>query len=130
MRISADGGKRTGKPGGNDDDRVEARVLRAVEEILRAIPSELNVDAIRDAKSSNLSPLNINLIQETQRYNQLLRSVHEWLRQLDRGIRGLVVMSRDLGRTIRRRRREPSTTALFVARILRSSRCPRGRPTW
>ena len=96
MRISADGGKRTGKPGGNDDDRVEARVLRAVEEILRAIPSELNVDAIRDAKSSNLSPLNINLIQETQRYNQLLRSVHEWLRQLDRGIRGLVVMSRDL----------------------------------
>ena len=96
MRISADGGKRTGKPGGNDDDRVEARVLRAVEEILSAIPSELNVDAIRDTKSSNLSPLNINLIQETQRYNQLLRSVHEWLRQLDRGIRGLVVMSRDL----------------------------------
>ena len=96
MRISADGGKRTEKPGASDDDQVEARVLRAVEDMLNVIPGELNLDAIRNAKSSNLSPLNINLIQEIQRYNQLLRSVHAWLRQLDRGIRGLVVMSRDL----------------------------------
>ena len=61
-----------------------------------SIPRALDLVAIQRRHEADISPLKVVLIQEVARYNVLLNKVRRSLADLQRGIRGLVVISPEL----------------------------------
>jgi len=76
--------------------QMEANVLAVIGEMLETIPKPLDYGAIAQKKSTDMSPLNVNLLQEIERYNALLGTLSLTLQRLRKGINGTVLMSSEL----------------------------------
>ncbi|XP_013098623.2 dynein axonemal heavy chain 2 [Stomoxys calcitrans] len=74
----------------------EVKVLRLARDISQSTPNELNYEQTAKLIGLNRTPLQVVLLQEMERYNVLLRHIKVQLRDLQMGIRGLVVMSTEL----------------------------------
>ena len=74
----------------------EVMVLELIAALLEQIPAPLDLHAIARSHETDRSPLTIVLLQEIERYNTLLSVVVRSLRDLQKGIKGLVVISPEL----------------------------------
>ncbi|XP_018599950.2 dynein heavy chain 2, axonemal [Scleropages formosus] len=77
----------------------EAKVLEISAEVRQKIPAQVDYEGTRKLLQDDLSPLNVVLLQEIQRYNALLHIIKSSLVELEKGIQGLVVMSSSLEET-------------------------------
>uniref|UniRef100_H3A7W8 Dynein axonemal heavy chain 2 n=1 Tax=Latimeria chalumnae TaxID=7897 RepID=H3A7W8_LATCH len=77
----------------------EEKVLELAADVRLKIPEEIDYEGTRKMLSDDPSPLNVVLLQEIQRYNALLCTMRSSLIELEKGIKGLVVMSTDLEET-------------------------------
>ncbi|XP_026846886.1 dynein heavy chain 2, axonemal [Drosophila persimilis] len=82
--------------GSEGSDNAEDKVSDLAKEILMSTPDEINYEQTAKIIGINRTPLEVVLLQEIERYNTLLREMCTHLRDLRRGIQGLVVMSSDL----------------------------------
>ncbi|XP_047429543.1 dynein axonemal heavy chain 2 [Mugil cephalus] len=71
----------------------EDKVLELLSDVRGKIPAPIDYEHTRSLLQENMSPLNVVLLQEIQRYNSLLETIISSLVELERGIKGLVVMS-------------------------------------
>ncbi|CEG01942.1 Dynein heavy chain [Ostreococcus tauri] len=92
----ADAGSSSASSQASAAAQTESRVLQIIEDMLKTVPVALDYESIANKKKHDMSPLNVNLLQEIERYNTLLSGVHSSLNELKRGIKGLIVMSNDL----------------------------------
>jgi len=68
-----------------------------VQEYKERIPQEhINIYQVKQKLKGDDNPLNVVLVQEITRYNVLLRTLEKHLDLLEKGIKGLVVISPDL----------------------------------
>lgn len=74
----------------------EDKVLDLAANITRQIPDNIDYEGTRKILSVDPSPLNVVLLQEIQRYNALLDEIRSSLKDLKKGIQGLVVMTLEL----------------------------------
>merc|ERR1719409_564715 len=74
----------------------EQTVFDTAKDMFDRIPSLISIADIRTMLLDDPSPLNIVLLQESERYNAMLSGLSKTLKQLQLGIKGLVVMSSDL----------------------------------
>jgi len=74
----------------------EDTVLDLTEALLTQIPEELDLKAIQKKLQHDTSPLKTVLVQELARYNQLLAVVRTSVADLQKGLKGLVVISPEL----------------------------------
>ncbi|XP_051578639.1 dynein axonemal heavy chain 2 [Myxocyprinus asiaticus] len=81
--------------GGSREDKV----LELSADVLQKIPGQIDYEGTRKLLKDDLSPLNVVLMQEIQRYNTLLHTIRLSLLELEKGIKGLVVMSSSLEET-------------------------------
>ncbi|XP_076145705.1 dynein axonemal heavy chain 2 [Alosa pseudoharengus] len=77
----------------------EDKVLELSADVLQKIPPLLDYEGTRQLLQEDPSPLNVVLLQEIQRYNALLHTIRTSLIELEKGIKGLVVMSSSLEET-------------------------------
>ncbi|XP_070785989.1 dynein axonemal heavy chain 2 [Enoplosus armatus] len=77
----------------------EDKVLELLADIRGKIPALIDYEGTRSLLQDNPSPLNVVLLQEIQRYNALLDTIISSLVELEKGIKGLVVMSSSLEET-------------------------------
>nr|XP_012223058.1 PREDICTED: dynein heavy chain 2, axonemal-like [Linepithema humile] len=78
------------------DEKKEEKVMHLVDDVLSKIPVTIDYETTEKLIGPNKTPLDVVLLQEIGRYNALLRKTRESLEELQRGIMGLVVMSREL----------------------------------
>eukprot|EP00163_Fabomonas_tropica_P002875 TRINITY_DN1232_c0_g1_i1.p1 TRINITY_DN1232_c0_g1~~TRINITY_DN1232_c0_g1_i1.p1 ORF type:complete len:4516 (+),score=1594.38 TRINITY_DN1232_c0_g1_i1:127-13674(+) len=83
---------------GDGDQAVstEDRVYALATDILNRLPDVIDEEEAAKMKADQMTPLSIVLIQEIIRYNVLLKTVKTQLEDLQKGIKGLVVMSHEL----------------------------------
>ncbi|XP_068166166.1 dynein axonemal heavy chain 2 [Antennarius striatus] len=74
----------------------EDKVLELLPEVQAMIPEVIDYEATRLLLQESPLPLNVVLLQEIQRYNALLDTINSSLAELEKGIRGLVVMTSSL----------------------------------
>ncbi|KAM9407837.1 LOW QUALITY PROTEIN: dynein axonemal heavy chain 2 [Salvelinus alpinus] len=77
----------------------ENKVLELAADVLQKIPGLIDYEGTRVLLADDPSPLNVVLLQEIQRYNALLHTIRSSLIELEKGIKGLVVMSSSLEET-------------------------------
>lgn len=77
-------------------DNAENKVSDQAKELLFNTPGEINYEQTAKLIGISRTPLEVVLLQEIERYNALLDDMRTQLRNLRRGIEGLVVMSSDL----------------------------------
>ncbi|KPU75307.1 uncharacterized protein Dana_GF26949 [Drosophila ananassae] len=77
-------------------ENTETKVSDLAKEILASTPDEINYEQTAKIIGVNRTPLEVVLLQEIERYNKLIGEMCTHLRDLRRGIQGLVVMSSDL----------------------------------
>jgi len=85
----------TGTQGGSKEDKV----LELAADVAKKVPDLIDVELTAKIMSEDPSPLNVVLLQEITRYNSLLKTIKQSLEDLEKGIKGLVVMSSDLENT-------------------------------
>ncbi|CDS41066.1 dynein heavy chain [Echinococcus multilocularis] len=78
------------------EESKESKVLKLIQKMKEQIPDNLDYDGTVKIFSNDRSPLKVVLLQEIQRYNDLLDLIRNQLIDLERGIQGLVVMSLQL----------------------------------
>jgi dynein heavy chain len=81
-----------GSGGGSGDDRI----FKMVGDMEENLPELIDYEQVRKIKSDDPSALHVFLLQEIQRYNQQLIQMAANLRDVKKGIKGLVVMSAEL----------------------------------
>merc|ERR1719440_1822291 len=81
---------------GEGGQTPEQAVHATAADMYDRVPKLLNLADIRAMLLDDPSPLNIVLLQESERYNAMLSSLDKTLGQLQLGIKGLVVMSSEL----------------------------------
>ncbi|XP_065175861.1 dynein axonemal heavy chain 2-like isoform X2 [Sycon ciliatum] len=79
-----------------DGESQEDKVLSLAADVLKRIPENIDYEATLKLLADDPAPLNVVLLQEIQRYNALLDVIRTSLVDLQKGIKGLVVMSSDL----------------------------------
>ncbi|XP_068440309.1 dynein axonemal heavy chain 2 [Clinocottus analis] len=79
----------------------EDKVLELLADIRGKIPPLIDYEGTKSIVQENISPINVVLLQEIQRYNSLLETIIFSLSELEKGIKGLVVMSSSLEQTFR-----------------------------
>ncbi|XP_030578556.1 dynein heavy chain 2, axonemal [Archocentrus centrarchus] len=77
----------------------EDKVLELLTDIRGKIPKSIDYEGTRTLLLDDSSPLNVVLLQEIQRYNSLLNTIILSLVELQKGIKGFVVMSPSLEQT-------------------------------
>eukprot|EP00795_Rhopilema_esculentum_P016694 gene16694-8141_t len=85
----------TGVQGGSKEDKV----LELAADVGKKVPDLIDYELTAKILSEDPSPLNVVLLQEITRYNNLLSTIKKSLEDLEKGIKGLVVMSSDLENT-------------------------------
>lgn len=76
---------------------AEDKSLAEIETLRNSIPSDLiNIQSLKHKLARDHDPLNIVLIQEVARYNNLLTIIRQTLSQLELGIMGLDLISPEL----------------------------------
>uniref|UniRef100_T1INB1 Dynein axonemal heavy chain 2 n=1 Tax=Strigamia maritima TaxID=126957 RepID=T1INB1_STRMM len=81
--------------GGSGESREDI-VMQLAADILSKIPNQIDYDNTVRNFGNESTPYNTVLLQEIQRYNTLLSAITSSLHGLQRGIKGIVVMSADL----------------------------------
>jgi len=71
-------------------------VLATAKDLSETIPALINIADVRTMLLDDPSPLNIVLLQESERYNAMLSKLSGNLKNLNLGIQGLVVMSAEM----------------------------------
>ncbi|RKO93650.1 dynein heavy chain and region D6 of dynein motor-domain-containing protein [Blyttiomyces helicus] len=74
----------------------EDKVSILASDILRKLSDDIDYDGTFKSLQHDLSPLNVVLLQEIKRYNDLLQRIRRSLGELQNGIKGIVVMSPEL----------------------------------
>ncbi|KAM9335593.1 LOW QUALITY PROTEIN: dynein axonemal heavy chain 2 [Symphorus nematophorus] len=74
----------------------EDKVLELLTDVRGKIPALIDYEGTRSILQDNPSPLNVVLLQEIQRYNSLMETIILSLVELEKGIKGFVVMSPSL----------------------------------
>ncbi|XP_028725159.1 dynein heavy chain 2, axonemal [Peromyscus leucopus] len=74
----------------------EEKVLELAADVKQKIPEMIDYEGTRKLLALDPSPLNVVLLQEIQRYNNLMRTILLSLTDLEKGIQGLIVMSTSL----------------------------------
>ena len=74
----------------------EDRVLELAADMEEKVPEPIDLDGTKKMMKGDSSPLNVVLFQEIERYNALLKLIKSALIDLQKGIKGLVVMSSEL----------------------------------
>jgi len=74
----------------------EDLVMSIATDLLEQVPQPFNLEEVMHAKADDPSALHVVLFQEVERNNALLSLVRRNCAELQRGIKGLVVMSADL----------------------------------
>merc|ERR1712054_360369 len=74
----------------------EDQVYGTAKDLHSRVPKQINLADIRTLLLDDPSPLNIVLLQESERYNIMLGKLSSTLKNLQLGIKGLVVMSSEL----------------------------------
>ncbi|XP_017966438.1 dynein heavy chain 2, axonemal-like [Drosophila navojoa] len=82
--------------GSDGTENAENKVSDLAKELLINTPDEINYEQTAKIIGLIRTPLEVVLLQEIERYNNLLDDMRTQLRNLRRGIQGLVVMSSDL----------------------------------
>jgi dynein heavy chain, axonemal len=77
-------------------ESAESGTLKILEDIEERLPEFIDLFAVKHKLKGDDNPLNVVLVQEIQRYNALLRLLAKHLDLLQKGIKGLVVISPDL----------------------------------
>ncbi|XP_074478915.1 dynein axonemal heavy chain 2 [Sebastes fasciatus] len=77
----------------------EDKVLEMLADVHGKIPPLIDYESTTTGLQDNPSPINVVLLQEIQRYNSLLDTITSSLAELEKGIKGLVVMSSSLEET-------------------------------
>ena len=78
------------------EESKESKVLNLIQKMKEQIPENLDYDGTVKIFGNDKSPLKVVLLQEIQRYNNLLDLIRTQLLDLEKGIQGLVVMSSEL----------------------------------
>lgn len=86
----------------------EAKVLAIALDIARKVPEDIDYAATYKAVKHDMNPLNVVLLQELARYNDLLGRMRVSLESLEKAIKGIVVMTPEL---------EESFIAIFEGRV-------------
>nr|XP_046242172.1 dynein axonemal heavy chain 2 isoform X2 [Scatophagus argus] len=89
----------TGHTAAGTSPSREDKVLELLADIRGIIPAPIDYEGTSSLLQDNPSPLNVVLLQEIQRYNSLLDTIILSLVELEKGIKGLVVMSSSLEET-------------------------------
>uniref|UniRef100_A0A2K5ICV1 Dynein axonemal heavy chain 2 n=1 Tax=Colobus angolensis palliatus TaxID=336983 RepID=A0A2K5ICV1_COLAP len=74
----------------------EEKVLELAADVKQKIPEMIDYEGTQKLLALDPSPLNVVLLQEIQRYNTLMQTILFSLTDLEKGIRGLIVMSTSL----------------------------------
>uniref|UniRef100_A0A0X3PBI3 Dynein heavy chain 2 n=1 Tax=Schistocephalus solidus TaxID=70667 RepID=A0A0X3PBI3_SCHSO len=77
-------------------DSKEEKVLELIDNLSKQVPENLDYEGTAKIFANDKSPLVVVLLQEIQRYNNLLNLIRGQLQDLEKGIQGLVVMSSEL----------------------------------
>lgn len=88
--ISISGG--SGGGGGANKDEM---VFNTCEGLLAKIPDDVDFADVTERNASDVSPLKTVLLQEIERYNDLLSKVRSSIKLLQKGIQGFIVISSD-----------------------------------
>lgn len=86
----------------------EDKVIELATNVLLQLPEQIDYDTTVQILKDDPSPLNVVLLQEIERYNQLLTVIKSSLEDLKRAILGLVVMSNEL---------EEAFTCIYETRV-------------
>ncbi|CAF4967717.1 unnamed protein product, partial [Rotaria socialis] len=78
------------------ENEVENEVAKATREMLKLMPHEIDIEAVKKYMLIDASPLSIVLLQEAERYNTLLLNITIALNDLLKSIEGFVVMTVEL----------------------------------
>jgi len=70
-------------------------VMGTCNTLLEKLPENLDWEEVRDRNEADSSPLKVCLLQEIERYNVLLSAVRSSIKTLQKGIQGLVVISKE-----------------------------------
>ena len=85
-----------GGSGGGGGESREDKVRDLAQNVYKQLPALIDFDQTKKLLANDPSPLNVVLLQEIERYNNLLKVMRNALENLDKGIQGLVVMSSEL----------------------------------
>ena len=77
-------------------ESVETKQLRTIADLQSKMPEIIDLYALKHKLKGDENPLNVVLLQEVQRYEILVKKLINNLDQLEKGIKGLVVISTDL----------------------------------
>jgi len=77
-------------------ETTEDKVGRIAADLAATVPEDINLEEAIKAKEDDQSALNVVLFQEIERYLILLNTIRRSLSDVQKGIKGLVVMSLDL----------------------------------
>ncbi|CAF4259978.1 unnamed protein product, partial [Rotaria sordida] len=72
------------------------QVAKAASEMLKLMPHQIDIEAVKKYMLIDTSPLSVVLLQEAERYNVLLLNITIALNDLLKSIEGLVVMTVEL----------------------------------
>lgn len=86
----------------------EEKVMSVSSDILKRLPEEIDYAATYKSVKHDMSPLNVVLLQEISRYNDLLQLIQKSLEMLQSGIKGIIVMTTEL---------EENFTCIFEGRV-------------
>lgn len=81
-------------------ERKEDMVMRVTEDMLSQLPEPFDLEQIKRDKADDMSALHVVLVQEVERYNDLLLRIRMQCKHLQKAIKGLVVMSAELEATL------------------------------
>lgn len=70
--------------------------MQLAQDVLSKVPNTIDYESTDKNIGPNKTPLDVVLLQEIQRYNVLLVKIKVSLKELQKGIKGLIVMSSEL----------------------------------
>ncbi|KAI4493628.1 hypothetical protein M0804_001804 [Polistes exclamans] len=79
-----------------EEANKEDKVIQLTTDVLSKVPGNIDYETIYRLIGPSKKPLDVVLLQEIDRYNKLLTKIRNSLKELQRGIRGLILMSSDL----------------------------------
>ena len=84
------------RSGGGGGDGNEEIVQMIISDLLAQLPPAWSLEDVMKSKADDPSALHVVLFQEIERYNVLINKIRLSCQQLQKGIKGLVVMSAEL----------------------------------
>jgi len=100
-----------GGGGGGGDSNVGEVVMNTLSTLTEKLPEPVDWEEVNERNEADASPLKVVLLQEIERYNELLVKVAASIKLLQKGIQGFVVISKE---------QEDVMTAVFAGQVPKS----------